>query len=452
MLECYSEENALRFHMPGHKGLAELPGASLDVTEVPGTDALFDPQEGILGAANEAAVAYGAGASFLLVNGSTAGLQAMALWVKAQGRRLVLPRDSHLSAVYACALADLQPLWAEPEWDRDEQLFRWDAGRFMRHISDAKSAVLLTYPDYYGRCIDIQAFKEQLNHMGAALLADAAHGAHFSFSAKLPPDAGTAAVLWVAGAHKTLPAPTQTAFLHVKDAADAPEIARLLRGITTTSPSYILMAGLDDARAYMQAHWAETDEWITNCLYFTERVNRLNGLRCWDDGDAVRLGFARHDPTRIVVDTSALGMSGMEACARLRALGLQAEMSDMRRVVLVTSIMDSYERFDAAYEIFSKLSQEGSGRRFSSSLPALQSGCVAISLREAWLSQAEEVELRYAAGRVASEPFGAYPPGIPLCMPGETIPADSVEWLKEAQAAGAGFFGVRHGRVSVVKI
>ncbi len=453
MLERYSEEGALRFHMPGHKGLAELPGACLDVTEVPGTDALFDPQEGILEAALDAAQAWGAGGSFLLVNGSTAGLQAMALWAKAQGRRLVLPRNSHLSAVYACALADMQPIWAEPEWDRETQLFRWNAGHFLRHIPDEKSAVLLTYPDYYGRCIDIGAFIKQLDGRDSVLLADAAHGAHFAFSAKLPPDAGTASAIWVTGAHKTLPAPTQTAFLHVKDAAVAPDMARLLRGVTTSSPSYILMAGLDEARAYMQAHRAETDEWLDNCMKFSSQINSLDGLRCWDDGDAARLGFARHDPTRIVVETSALGISGIEAGARLRALGLQVEMCDLRRVVLVTSVMDGGERFDAAYEIFRKLSQQGGGRHFEGGgLTPPRRGCAVMTLREAWLSVSEEAELRLAVGRVAAEPFGAYPPGIPLCVPGECIPADAAEWLEETEAAGAGFFGVRRGRVSVVKI
>ena len=49
------------------------------------------------------------------------------------------------------------------------------------------------------------------------MLVDEAHGAHLIFHPDLPPSAAQCgADLWVQSAHKTLPALTQSAYLHVR--------------------------------------------------------------------------------------------------------------------------------------------------------------------------------------------------------------------------------------------
>jgi arginine/lysine/ornithine decarboxylase len=450
MLDRYAGENTFRFHMPGHKGLTGLTGGAHDLTEIPGADSLFDAKEGILLAQLAAARCWRAAASFLLVNGSTAGVHAMLLWAKSRGMGLALARGCHISAVYACALADIRPVWAAPTWNAGEQLACQE--NVLPIPGGSTFAVFTTYPDYYGRCADLGAFRARLGGAGAALLADSAHGAHFAFSERLPADAGAFADIWVSGAHKTLPAPTQTAFLHAKRAGDAAQLQRMLRGVTTTSPSYLLMEGLDDARAYMQAHAARLDALIDGCLLLAERLNGLDGLRCWRKADAQAMGYADYDPTRIVVDVRGLGMSGWEAGARLRELGLQAEMCDIYRVVLIASAVDGPDRLDGAFGAFARLAAEKKPRPFTRGMTSLPGrGETVLTIREAWLSPAEEVALADAAGRVSCEPFGAYPPGVPLCMPGEAVTKEIVDAVLEAQALGGTFFGVREGKIAVVK-
>jgi arginine/lysine/ornithine decarboxylase len=452
MLERYAGENALRFHMPGHKGLTDLPGAAHDLTEIPGTDSLFDPKEGILEAQKEAARCWRAGRSYLLVNGSTAGVHAMILWAKAQGRSLFLPRDCHISAVYACALADLQPVWMEPRWNSSEQLVQQAGNGFPQMPRDGKLAVFTTYPDYYGRCIGLDEIKNKFTGYDAVLLADSAHGAHFMFSGRLPPDAGAYADMWVSGAHKTLPAPTQTAFLHLKREADATAVTRILRGVTTTSPSYLLMEGLDSGRAYMQSCRERLDELIGGCLRLADRLNAIGGLRCWREADVRAMGYAAYDPTRLVVDVRALGMPGWEAGALLRELGLQAEMCDICRVILIATVLDGRERLEGVYDAFVKLAARKRAPGFDRRMDALPArGEAAMTIRQAWFSQTAEVALDNSAGRVAAEPFGSYPPGMPLCMPGETITKDIVYAVLEAQSLGGKFFGIREGKITVVK-
>ena len=453
MVQRYIDAEALRFHMPGHKGLVELPGAAFDVTEVHGTDTLFDPQDGILQAQQEAAACWNAAASFLLVNGSTAGVQAMVLFAKMQERRLVLPRDCHISAIYACALADVQPVWLHPSWNASEQLAQWDGNAAHQLINDEKTAFLFTYPDYYGRCIDLECFNRSVNGRDTMLLCDSAHGAHFVFSPRLPEDCGAYAELWVVGAHKTLPAPTQTAYLHVKRQGDAADVARLLKGITTTSPSYVLMAGLDNSRLMMQSSNDKLDALITNCHALRERLNALDGLRCWVDRDVMGQGYAALDPTRLVIDVRGLGLTGWQGAAELAKLGMMAEMADLCRVVLILTVMDDEARLDALYQAFENLAMQ----RRSGATAAVQ--CVAMpehpqpvmTIRQAWLSKTEEIALAQSIGRVAAEPFGAYPPGVALAMPGEAITAAAVETARQSLSLGGSLFGLRQGKLSVVR-
>jgi arginine/lysine/ornithine decarboxylase len=212
------------------------------------------------------------------------------------------------------------------------------------------------------------------------------------------------------------------------------------------------MEGLDDGRVYMQAHAASLDALIDNCMRLCGRLNSISGLHCWSKADALAMGYADFDPTRIVVDVRGLGMSGWEAGSLLREIGLQVEMCDMCRVVLIASIVDGPERLDAAFRAFERLARHRKPAPFDRRMAALpEPGETTMTLRQAWFSPAEEIELESSTGRVASEPFGAYPPGIPLCMPGEVVTKEIVEAVRGAQALGGKFFGVKDGKIAVVK-
>ena len=104
----YAEADCARFHMPGHKGrgmglLLPEAAARRDVTELSMTDNLHAPEGCIAQTQRAAARAYGARASFLLVNGSTAALQGMLLSLEPDDR-LLLFRDCHRAALAAAGV------------------------------------------------------------------------------------------------------------------------------------------------------------------------------------------------------------------------------------------------------------------------------------------------------------------------------------------------------------
>ena len=71
--------------------------------------------------------------------------------------------------------------------------------------------------------------------------------AHLGFSEMFPGEAlGCGADIVVTGLHKTLPAMTQCSLLHLGGAlVDGDKIARQLEIFETSSPSYVLMASID---------------------------------------------------------------------------------------------------------------------------------------------------------------------------------------------------------------
>ena len=87
------------------------------------------------------------------------------------------------------------------------------------------------------------------------LIVDEAHGAHFAYGDAFPKSAlelGADAV--IQSVHKTLPSLTQTALLHVKNNRpdggcylDIKKIERYLQIYQSSSPSYVLMASIENS-------------------------------------------------------------------------------------------------------------------------------------------------------------------------------------------------------------
>lgn len=95
-------------------------------------------------------------------------------------------------------------------------------------------------------------------------MVDEAHGAHFSACALFQPSALTyGADVVVQSAHKTLPAMTMASFMHVNsELVNVDKINHYLRMLQSSSPSYLLLASLDDARYYIQTYMESDGAYI----------------------------------------------------------------------------------------------------------------------------------------------------------------------------------------------
>lgn len=130
-LKASAEQNVASFHFPGHNRGRAAPASFtrligkrpylLDLPELPELDNLFCPQGPILEAQNEAAKLFGSSHTWFLVGGTTCGIQAAIMATCSPGEFLILPRNSHISAISAMVLSGAVPKYIVPDYEND-----WD--------------------------------------------------------------------------------------------------------------------------------------------------------------------------------------------------------------------------------------------------------------------------------------------------------------------------------------
>ena len=330
----------LSLHMPGAQGrgpFGPVDPYRLETTELPATDDLYAPGGAIARAEALAARCAGAAHTLMLTGGSTAGVQAMLLYAAGGGGAVILPRNAHLSALHLCAVAGLEAVFARPAFTSSGLCFTPDESYLeaLARRPDAR-ALLAVRPDYYGALRWPSRAAARARALGIPVLCDEAHGAHLNWDADVPTAGALGADLWVQSAHKTLPALNGAAWLHAGPGVDAARLRAMLRAAQTSSPSFVTLLALDDARAWMEQYGAEA-------------LARLKAAAARFHAQAAALGYAdgqdepgwAYDRTRVVLRAPQGGYALSEALA---ARGVDVEMSDACRVVCILSPVDGPER------------------------------------------------------------------------------------------------------------
>lgn len=460
-LEEWVNKSHAPFYTPGHKrgsGMSSLLkdrwGKTVfgwDLPELPGLDNLHAPA-GIIAAAQElAAAAFGARQTWLLVNGSTAGIIAAILATCGEGEKIILPRNIHSAAISGLIHAGAVPIFITPAYDAELDLAHGvtpEAVKFaLERHPDAK-AVMVVYPTYYGACGDLAAIAEIVHGYELPLLVDEAHGAHFGFHPDLPPAALAAgADLTVQSTHKLLGALTQSAMLHVNsDRIDPQRVSQALRSVQSTSPSYLLLASLDAARHQMAHHGRELmEETIALARSARAKIAQIDGLSVLELAQPT-IGFHYLDPTRLTVTVTDLNLTGFAADEILAdELGVVAELPSRQHLTFIISLGNTRTDIDRLVAGFRKLATD-----YRQYLPLqLPQICLperiltemAIAPRHASRGQHIRVDSDRAIGKISAESICPYPPGIPVVIPGEIITADALEYLRHILALGGEIVG-----------
>ena len=438
----YLARDIYPFHMPGHKRNPQFMPPNLyelDLTEIPGMDVLSTPTGMIYDLQQKIANFYGADHSFFLVNGSSAGIIAAICATCADGDTLVVPRNAHASVYNGMVLSGAVPMYIMPQFTTDGL-----AGGICPSALDDMpqgAAVLVVSPTYEGFVSDIQAIAQKVHSRGGILIIDEAHGAHFAFHKRFPVSAlQLGADIVVQSLHKTLPAPSQCAVLHVKNGrVDVNRIKFLINAVQTSSPSYILMAVCDFV---LQKLWQQPE-------LFDAYVERLDNFRaaavtslrarpaiflthesCRSSSHEVKNSaiFAT-DPGKLLFTTPYDAETIAQAMAR--EYKVQVEMAAGRYILAMTSVADTDEGFDrlkraivgygqvvAKTGVCNGISAVGASPRPTANLiPEM-----VIPPREAVRMPSLEIPWEEAAGQISAQLIAKYPPGIAIVAPGERIP------------------------------
>jgi arginine/lysine/ornithine decarboxylase len=420
--------------MPGHKRNSAFAGAyaKTDITEICGADNLLAPEGIIRGLQRKLAALYGADESFILVNGSTVGIEAAVLYFG----EIIMARNSHRSAYGGLILSGAKPMYIYPD------IIDGIVGAIMpRTIEDAldaapdAAAVFITSPTFEGYCADIAKIAEVVHKRGIPLIVDEAHGAHFGFHPAFPVNATRlGADIVIQSLHKTLPVPGQCSVLHVKGALiDAKKIKDCVNILQTSSPSYFFMAEIERCVELLQTRGLPLFvEYNARLARFREAAAGLKNIRLLTDTEPGKLTFRMTG-----------GISGVGFGKLLRERGIELEMLLPGHAVAMTSVADTdsgFERLLAAVREVDRLA-DGTGSSPDTDAVYRARPRRAAIPRDAFFAGKTSRALSGAVGRTAGSFVIPYPPGVPLIVPGEIVTEEIIREAERLLDAGADVLG-----------
>lgn len=410
-VRAYAAADPARLHMPGHKGISILGCEPWDITEIDGADALFEASGIIRESERIASERFGAH-TFYSTEGSSLCIRAMlAMTVRrVVGRwaRVLAPRNVHKAFLTAAALLDFEPVWLDGMGE-SRLSTAVSAVEVERALDGTIDAVYCTTPDYLGNRCDVAAIAAVCRRHHVPLLVDNAHGAYLKFlsPAQHPIDLGADACC--DSAHKTLPALTGAAYLHIAPddrfgfAAEAKDALALF---ASTSPSYLILQSLDAQNEVLRDLPERLRAFLPKAESLRERLI-LHGYRCIGD-----------EPQKITIDARAFGCTGDALAAQLAARGVHPEFHDPDYLVLMLSPWNTERDLDRAGDAL--LALHAKEPLPHPSFPTERPETV-LSVRSAMLGRRERLPVERCVGRVLAEPCIGCPPAVPIRMCGERI-------------------------------
>jgi arginine decarboxylase len=461
----YEKEDCYPFHMPGHKrNVQMLPMGNpyaIDITEIEGFDNLHQA-EGILKKLSERiGRLYGSGKSFPLVNGSTVGILAGISAVTNRGDKVLLARNSHKSVYHASIVRELNPVYIYPQRIKDLSINGGISTDILEQLlithKDIR-LVAITSPTYEGIVSDIKQIAEIVHRHGAILLVDEAHGAHFGFHKDFPSSAVTlGADIVIQSLHKTLPAFTQSAVLHCNRPEFIPRIEKYLAIYESSSPSYLLMAGMDRCISIMEEQAKDLFEaYVHRLNQFTVSMEKLRHLTLLTKEIAIKHQAYDFDISKITAFVTGTDWNGHQLGECLREkYHIIMEMEARDYVLGMTSICDTQEGFQRLEEAFLQI--DSGLTTINTCNPGDYNSNRTVSVMAPWLAMEQPVEVipfGSSVGRISAAFISLFPPGAPFLIPGERIDENVISEIEFAKKVGitvTGLNGENKDKIEVIK-
>lgn len=416
----YGESGTLRLHMPGHKGSPLLGMESLDITEISGADSLYEASGIIARSQENASMLFGC-PTLYSAEGSSLCIRAMLLLAVQSRRkagerlRVLAGRNAHKTFLSACALLDIDVDWLT------------GGGSYLACDVTATGieaaieetlpqAVYITSPDYLGNTLDIAAIADVCHRHGVLLMVDNAHGAYLRFlrPSRHPMDLG--ADMCCDSAHKTLPALTGGAYLHLSPGLPKSfreGAANALAMFGSTSPSYLILQSLDAVNAYLADGYGEKLESFAHQV--AQTASRLTDAGYALMGD---------EPLKLTIAPKGYGYTGTQLAHSLRQRGIECEFSDPDLLVLMLTPETGSEGLARLEQALLAIPRQAPITR---NPPVPNPLKRVMSVREAMLAPSETLPAEDCLGRVLASPSVGCPPAVPIALCGEELDQNALD-------------------------
>lgn len=451
----YKDEGYYPMHMPGHKRnkdfIMENPYA-IDITEIEDFDNLHEAEGILLHSMEKAARIFQSKQSFFLINGSTSGILAGISACTKRGDRILMARNSHKAVYNAVYLRELRPVYLYPRVEEpygiSGSIQVEEVEGMLKQYPDIK-LVVITSPSYEGVISDIKEIATIAHKYGVPLLVDEAHGAHLSFHDSFPQSSVAAgADLVIQSIHKTLPAFTQTAILHRNsDLVKEEELKRYLGIYQTSSPSYVLMAGISNCIKFLEEKGKLAfEEYVKELESFYNQTSNLQSIRVWKPKKTAYC--YDKDPSKLIILSNCKELTGMKLYEiLLHKYKIQVEMTSKDYVLCMTSVCDTKEGFIRLLNALRKIDDEyktyATLKNQEPKYVEFLKAKVEYTHYESSVLESKQVLLLESVNKIAAEYVYLYPPGIPILVPGEVITQDVLNCLIEYKNTGLALRGMK---------
>jgi arginine/lysine/ornithine decarboxylase len=405
-------------------------------------DSFFRPTASLEVAQQLAAEAFGADHTFFVTCGTTVANSVAFDALAEPGKRVLIDRMSHQSihvaAGHSRASVSYTPC-VDAGHPSSQSLL--DVSGLIRMIADAYQAdqpfdaVALAAASYDGLLYNLHWILTACVEAspGTAFLIDEAWAAVNAFHPRLRAltalDAAARIratgielnLLVTQSAHKSMSAARQGSYLHaIGDSGLIGRVRSALYGRHTTSPSIPILASLDLARAHAEIYG---ERLVQRAIELADKVQRtvredpqLADYRAssYAIHDVEQLLHFSPDPTKVFIDVSGIGLRGDEVKARLfDDYGIYVARTMPGGFLINLHIGLTEADVDRLLETLRSLARRERSRSGNA-------------------QQLDDQKL----GDPVNHILIAYPPGVPLAVPGETWTEQLVERLADSRRCG----------------
>ncbi|MBQ8749010.1 MAG: aminotransferase class V-fold PLP-dependent enzyme [Clostridia bacterium] len=447
-LKKYTAQKVIPMHMPGHKRSNKLSlplPYDIDITEIDGFDNLHNMQGILKERSINASKVFNVKSSYFLVNGSTGGILSAIYSQTNTNDKIIVARNSHKAIFNAIEIRQLQPIYLMPTFNEELGITTsYDAFEIEKLLIAHKDVkcVVLTSPTYEGVASDIERISKICHKYDTLLIVDEAHGAHLGFSEHFPKSArNLGADIVINSMHKTLPTLTQCAIAHIcTDLVNVGKFEKALSMFETSSPSYIFISSIDYCVNLIKNESDKLfNEYDKNLNNFYNETAKLKNIKVLNLNN--KENVFDYDKGKLIISTKNTNLSGADLANLLRHnYNIEIEMASTNYIIAMTSICDEKENFEILANALKEIDNVFAIKKnidinkfdfIKLNLPNKQ-----YEISSALTLKGNFMQLSKCVGQVSLEYVWAYPPGIPLLVPGEIITQELIEQLLALEISG----------------